>query len=55
MLTTNPGRAPKVCFSDFAEGLSYAAGFPVKRRKLGRLFPQRNRKIVVNARIDQRQ
>jgi hypothetical protein len=44
MLTTNPGRALKVCFSGFAEGLSYAAGFLVKRRKLGRLFPAKELK-----------
>jgi hypothetical protein len=40
MLTTNPGRAPKVCFSDFAEGLS-RCGFSGKAPKIGPAFSRR--------------
>jgi hypothetical protein len=38
MLNTNLRRAPKICFSGFAEGLAHAAGFQAMSRKLRRLF-----------------
>ena len=37
---TNPGRAPKVCFSDFAEGLS-RCGFSGKAPKIGPAFSRK--------------